>query len=138
MKPHILLVDDDKDELLIFLDALREVPEEDGFKCSYANSAEKALEMLKFLVPDFIFLDFNLPGMNGLQLLSYINTQLDLKHTPVYMYSNKITDAIRQSAKLLGADGCIAKADSIHALRNELESVLVSRSLSISEIPEGQ
>jgi len=138
MKPHILLVDDDKDELSIFLDALRELPEDDGFKCTYADSAEKALEILKYLVPDFIFLDYNLPGMNGLRMLSIISTQPNLKRTQVYLYSNQINEVLLQSAMLLGARGCIRKTNSIHTLSHELESVLVSRSLSISEIPEGQ
>jgi hypothetical protein len=34
MKTHILLIDDDTDELVIFMDALRNVPHEDGFKCT--------------------------------------------------------------------------------------------------------
>jgi len=138
MKPHILLVDDDKDELSIFLDALRELPEDDGFKCTYADSGEKTLDILKYLVPDFIFVDFNMPGMNGLQLLSILTAQPNLKRAQVYLYSNQINEVLLKSAILLGARGCIRKTNSIHSLSHELESVLVSRSLSISGTPDGQ
>ncbi len=64
MKKHILLIDDDVDELKIFNDALEELP--GNFKCTYASNAYQAMDMLKFIHPHFIFIDYNLPAMNGI------------------------------------------------------------------------
>jgi DNA-binding NtrC family response regulator len=73
MKKHILLIDDDRDELTIFMDALADVP--GSFKCTYASSASQGLQMLQYLHPDFIFIDYNLPPTNGLRLLSEIKKE---------------------------------------------------------------
>lgn len=66
MKKHILLVDDDKDEAMLFNEALKNVP--GSFKCTYASSGLHALEMLNYIQPDFIFINFNMPVMNGADL----------------------------------------------------------------------
>ena len=76
MKKHIFLIDDDYDELRIFSDALKDLP--GRYTCTYANEAPKALNMLKYLRPDIIFIDYNLPGLNGIELLEEIRQQADL------------------------------------------------------------
>ena len=124
MKLHILLVDDDKDELSFFLDALKDVPCDDGFKCTYANNPQQAIEMLKYLVPDFIFFDYNMPETNGLELLLSIKNQLGLEKPKVYLYSIFTTERIKRAAMNIGASGAIKKMNTIRALRDELASVL--------------
>jgi CheY-like chemotaxis protein len=121
---HILLIDDDKDELSIFLDALTEMKHEDGFKCTYSASTEQALKLLKFFVPAYIFVDLNIPRMDGLDFLSAIKNDPSLKHTKIYLYSTKISEATRQTAILLGASGCIGKTNTIHGLSVELKTIL--------------
>src|SRR5688572_19774176 len=100
MKKHILLIDDDKDELIIFMDALRRVPSDDGFKCTYAATVSQAIEMLKYLVPDYIFSDFNIPCMNGLELLQYIRDQHRLSNAQLCLYSGHISEEIKTKAGL--------------------------------------
>jgi len=73
MNKHILLIDDDKDELLIFTDALEAKPGPGKFECSYAQSTLEAVQMLKHLVPDYIFIDYNIPKMNGLEFIDLIH-----------------------------------------------------------------
>jgi len=124
MKQHLLLIDDDKDELNIFMDALREVPHDDGFKCTYASSTSQAIEMLKFLVPDFIFVDFNIPKMNGLEFIAFVSSQPHLKKTKLCLYSININEEIDKQAKSLGAS-CIKKSGTIEALVKSLSTVLV-------------
>lgn len=128
MKQHILLIDDDKDELIIFMDALKELPYEDGYKCTYASSPSQAMDMLKYLIPDFIFVDMNMPGMSGIEVLTALRRQKRLDQSKVYLYSNKIDDKIAENVMSTGATGCIPKTSSIHELREELTSVLVPRS----------
>src|SRR5215212_5313895 len=124
MKTHILLIDDDKDELTFFLDALKSVPCEDGFKCTYANNARQAREMLKYLVPDYIFVDYKMSEMNGLQFLLAIKNQLGLEKPKVYLYSIFCNEKIKKAAMNLGATGAIQKLYTIKALSEELKAVL--------------
>ena len=122
MKKHILLVDDDKDELVIFMDALRRVPADDGFKCTYASSTEQAIEMLKYLVPDYIFTDFNMPLMNGLEFLKSIKGQQRFTNTQLCLYSTHISEEIQKRACILGIY-CIQKTGTIDSLSENLSGV---------------
>jgi CheY-like chemotaxis protein len=119
MKKHILLVDDDKDELVIFMDALQRVPADDGFKCTYAANTPQAIEMLKYLVPDYVFADFNMPGMNGLQFLQDLKDQQRLSRAQLCLYSTYISGEVKEWAENLGIT-CIKKSDTIDSLAKSL------------------
>ena len=122
MKRHILLVDDDKDELVIFMDALRRVPSDDGFKCTYAASTSQAIEMLKYLVPDYVFADFNMPGMNGLQFLQDLKDQQRLEKAQLWLYSTYISEEVKERAQHLGIR-CLKKSDTIDSLAKSLSNL---------------
>lgn len=65
----MLLVDDDRDDLRIFLDALDEL-KDDAYRCCYVCDTEIALKLLKVFEPDYVFVDFNMPRINGLDFLA--------------------------------------------------------------------
>ena len=66
MKTHILLIDDDIDQMKTFVEALKEVV--GAFKCTYAANGIHALKMLLYLRPEAIFAAYNMPAMDGLQV----------------------------------------------------------------------
>ncbi len=69
----ILLIDDDTEDQEIFLDAIKEV--DPRLHCTTANDAEAALKQLNeeiVLRPDILFIDLNMPKINGKQLLKEI------------------------------------------------------------------
>lgn len=132
MKQHILLVDDDKDELTFFEDALEKLPGQSRFKCLYAGSGADALDILKFITPDYIFIDINMPLMNGLEVLDKIKEETKLKNIKVFLHSTNITDSNYRTALQAGATGCIRKVGSIQELANELIPVLVPGPFPVS------
>lgn len=125
MKKQILVIDDDKDDFGIFYEALKRITTTE-FTCSYAESAVKALEILEFSQPHFIFIDYNMPGLNGLQLLAVIGNDKILHSSRKYILSTSITEATRKQAQMLGAEGCVEKADSVEELASRLRKVLTS------------
>ena len=125
MKKHILLIDDDSDELLIFNDTLEELPGE--YKCSYASSAKQGLNMLQHLKPNFIFVDYNLPIMTGIELVAEIRKKSRHRHVPLYIYSTKITEETRLTAEKLGATGCVEKPNSMEMMKIQLQKVLSAK-----------
>jgi CheY-like chemotaxis protein len=122
MQKNILLIDDDIDELKIFTDAVKEVP--GNFKCIFVNDTQEALIKLQSFIPDYIFVDFNIPKINGLDFLSAVKKSDNLKKIPVFLYSTSISNEMSRMAELLGAAGSIEKTFSIAMLASELKVLL--------------
>ncbi len=87
----ILLIDDDEDDQEIFLLAMEQVSKD--ISCLTTNSASSALEKLasKEFTADIIFLDLNMPEMNGQQFLLEIKKNEDLKNHPCHYLFNFIS-----------------------------------------------
>ncbi len=113
----ILYVDDDADDLQLFGEAVRQVDSSITFV-----PASKRLKMhLDFLsgeiFPDLIFMDINMPVMNGLMCLAAIRSNPVLEHLPVVMLSTSGNDKEINQSKSLGAD-FIVKPNTLSELVN--------------------
>jgi CheY-like chemotaxis protein len=122
MQKNILLIDDDIDEFKIFTDAIKEVPGD--FKCVFVTGTQEALDMLQSFIPDYIFVDFNIPRINGLDFLSAVKKTDRLREVPIFLYSTSISNEMSKIAELLGAAGSIEKTFSIAMLASELKVLL--------------
>lgn len=105
----LLLVDDDMDDQDIFRTALSEVAQSVLF--TTANNGEEALRKLNgnHVHPDVIFLDINMPILNGFDTLVEIKKQERLRHIPVFIYSTSVRQQDIERARQLGAVNCIKK-----------------------------
>jgi CheY-like chemotaxis protein len=104
VEPKIcLLVDDDPDDQEVFLTALGDVSP--TALCLIAPDGDRALELLhnKETIPDYIFLDLNMPRMNGFEFLTAIKKSKILKDIPVIVYSTTSQQTQMEKAKKLGA-----------------------------------
>jgi CheY-like chemotaxis protein len=122
MEKHILLIDDDPDELDIFMSALR-----DGgldFKYNAVTNAGEAIRFLQRFVPDYIVLDYKMPKINGLECLVEIKNMQHISHIPVIMYSSLLDESIIETAMIIGAAGCIKKPFDMRALPSLLKPFL--------------
>jgi len=106
-KHHILLIDDDLDEFEFFIMALENMP--DSFKCTYAAGAKEALKLLNTDVPDIIFLDMNMPLLNGWECLEQIKKIDSCRQVPVIFYSTYMDKSIEKKAKEAGIYQCMKK-----------------------------
>lgn len=75
---RVLLVDDNA----IQLRALRSVMMKD-YEILMATSGEDAIEIMRDEKPDIVFLDYEMPGFNGKQVLEVVRHSEDLKDIPV-------------------------------------------------------
>jgi len=124
VKKIILLIDDDEDEFEIFIEALH--AGHCTCDCMFANSSEQALNLLCYTVPDFIFIDYNMPKTNGLKCLTKIKQLNNQKHVPVFLYSTGLTDELCKLAISLGAESCISKPYDFPSLARILHQVVTS------------
>lgn len=98
-----LLVDDDPDDQEVFLTALGDVSS--NAVCLVAADGNRALELLhnKDTIPDYIFLDLNMPRMNGFEFLAAMKKSKLLKKIPVIVYSTTTQTSQIELVKDLGA-----------------------------------
>ena len=103
MKTHILVVDDDIDEMKAFVEALKQVS--GPFTCTYASNGIHAMKMLSYLKPEIIFVDYYMPAMNGLEFIEELRAREELAQIPVFLYGRQIRPDIQTRAEEIGVAG---------------------------------
>jgi two-component system phosphate regulon response regulator PhoB len=101
----VLLVDDDRDIRQVvgaMLDAV-------GLKVESAQSAEEALERVRTRGYDLVVLDWNLPGMTGIELCRLIRKEPALMHLPVLFLTAHASSQDIVEAFASGADDYVVK-----------------------------
>lgn len=123
----ILTVDDDIEDIEIFCDAVRDV--DPSIVCLTAKSAEEALQILNsdIQLPEYIFLDINMPKVDGNVCLKEIKNDARLNKIPVIMYSTYSRKSDIETYKALNA-GFLRKHNSYYELVSALKEVLLRRS----------
>lgn len=122
-----LLIDDDTDDQEIFLMALEMLKK--NIECKTVNSGQEALQMLRAgsFIPSHIFIDFNMPRMNGIECLENIKDIEALKDSKVYMYSTTAESSFVNKAKALGAVDFFIKPTRVSEIRDILAGIFSSQ-----------
>lgn len=119
------LIDDDIDDQEIFEMALRKV--DASINLRSASDGISGLRELKenvAFVPDYIFLDINMPKMNGLQCLPEIKKLDHLRNSKIIMYSTTSDESVKIATKQLGADDFLVKVPKLSSLVTNLSHIL--------------
>lgn len=80
-----------------------------GLRVESASSAEEALELLAHSRPDVIFMDHQMPGMDGLQAVKVIKANPATATIPIMMYTSQEGELYVGQARALGALGVLPK-----------------------------
>jgi CheY-like chemotaxis protein len=88
MRKIFLLVDDDTDDADMFHEALMEVdPSTVFYRAADGRDALATLKNYEHELPHIIFLDINMPRMDGWKCLAELKASDTYKNIPVMMYS---------------------------------------------------
>lgn len=123
-RKHILLVDDDPDDQLLFREALEYADE--GADFSIASNGIEALAALEDEnVPDIVFLDLNMPIMNGEECLKAIRGNTSWQKLPVVIYSTSVAPEHEKKLLRSGATAVLKKPHDFIALCNMIGSFIL-------------
>jgi CheY-like chemotaxis protein len=120
---NILLADDDDDDRELFAEVIQEFSQK-----VTVQPVRNGVELLEYLcacetLPDLIFLDLNMPCMNGKECLKEIKKYDRFAHIPVIMYSTSSHPKDVESAYQFGADYYIVKPNTFHDLKELVKKV---------------
>ena len=116
------IIDDDREDQEIFSIAIEEI--DSRIQCIPAFDGVDAIEKLKQdFMPDFIFLDLNMPRMGGKETLKEIRKIKTLQAVPVIAYSTSSQARDVDDMRALGADYFITKPPDITTLTAKVREV---------------
>jgi CheY-like chemotaxis protein len=104
-RKRVLVVDDSKSARVI----LSRMLEKYDIEVDMAEAAERAIEYLQSNRPDAIFMDHQMPGMDGLQALQTIKSNPQTAMIPIMMYTSQEGELYVGQARALGAMGVLPK-----------------------------
>lgn len=125
-KRIILLADDDRDDIEMFCEALEDIQENITCHCT-ANGREALNKMDEVKEqPHIIFLDVNMPVMNGWQCLEVLKGDQRYRHIPVIMISTSSHQREIDRASELGALCYMTKPSSFEELKQILKVIITN------------
>lgn len=119
MLPKVLVVDDDKRNVLLLESALKK-----HYDVAVAYTGEDALAKLETFAADVVLLDVMMPGMNGYDVCNAIREHENWKFMKVLLVSAKVLPSDRVQGYECGADDYITKPFNIDELRAKVKVFL--------------
>ena len=119
----ILLVDDDKDDQDIFAEAVSIA--KPGCKLLLANDGAHGFSVLQQEgKPDYIFLDINMPEINGKEFLQSLKSDPAYSEIPVVIYTTSSHKSELGEYFKMGATNFVTKPSEFNLLVTYLKSIL--------------
>lgn len=123
------MIDDDADDRELFEIAL----EKASIKINYigVDSCCNALEFLKTggIIPDYIFLDLNMPQMSGRECLSELKSNIRLSQIPVIIFTTSSDPQDKKDTVAMGAIDFITKPSKTSELARVMNEFIAERIL---------
>jgi signal transduction histidine kinase/CheY-like chemotaxis protein len=111
-QPMILIADDNESSRRIFLDYLSVK----GYRVSLACDGAEAIGRARELVPDMILMDIQMPGIDGLEAITRIRADKQIKHIPIIALTALAMPSDRALCLNAGANGYLSKPISLDEL----------------------
>jgi twitching motility two-component system response regulator PilH len=114
----VLCVDDSNADLI----NLEKIVTSAGLVALTASSGKSALVKAKEEKPDLIFMDINMPDMDGFAVMRELKKDSDIKGIPVVLISSKNQKADKMWAQMQGANGYITKPYTSDQILEQIRS----------------
>lgn len=128
-----LLADDDRDDTEMFMEAITGI--DSSIICHCTSDGREALLKLDELTekPDLIFLDVNMPAMNGWQCLQILKADERYKKIPVVIISTSSHQRDINTAAELGTLCYFIKPNDFNELTQILQVMVASLGVGLAD-----
>ncbi len=122
---RIMLVDDDADDREIFKLAISQI--NGGLDLKMFTNGKEIIDYMRGanrVLPNLLFLDLNMPSMNGIECLKEIKQDPGLRHITVIVYSTSSSEKDIKQTFLEGANIYLNKPADFETLKNSIKKIL--------------
>jgi len=124
-KFNVVMADDDSDDRYMFMNAFKELTLD-----IHTHIVENGLELIQYLktatqIPDIIFLDLNMPLMNGFECLKTLKQDHQYETCCFVIFSTSSRQQDIDETFLLGANIYLTKPESFNELKDLLYKVIL-------------
>jgi CheY-like chemotaxis protein len=122
---NILIAEDDDDDFGFFQEAILEISPETNL--IRAKNGIELIDSLKeqVLLPEFLFLDINMPLKNGYECLTSIRADKNLNPLIIITFSTSSEKSIVDWMYNSGANGYLVKPNSFQGLKKCIQKAMV-------------
>jgi CheY-like chemotaxis protein len=92
-----------------------------GVQAFPAYGPRGAMVALTKFVPDIIFIDINMPGVDGFEVMGYVRRMPQLDHTPMVVVTSDDQEATAQKAHKTGALFVVIKPVTLDVVESVLK-----------------
>ena len=126
-RTQILVVDDDTMSRKILVQLLAS----NGYECRECDEGTKALELIHAKQPSLLLLDFDMPGLNGAEVLKRLRSDSNpaVAQIPAIMLTGHGSEESEVRCLQAGADDFVTKPINAAVLRARIETQLRLRSM---------
>ncbi|HTS41358.1 MAG TPA: phosphate regulon transcriptional regulator PhoB [Xanthobacteraceae bacterium] len=120
MTPRILIVEDEEPLTMM----LRYNLEKEGFAVAVSKEAREVESQVKDNPPDLAVIDWMLPEVSGIELISRLRARPETKQLPIIMLTARGEEPDRIRGLTVGADDYIVKPFSVPELLERIQALL--------------
>ena len=122
---RVLVADDELAILSVVSYKLRNA----GLEVITANDGQQALELAKSEVPDLLIIDYEMPGLNGLEVCLQLRAETGTAQMPIIMLTAREMDIAEADVKRARISLVMAKPFSPREVLANAEELLSSKSV---------
>lgn len=115
---RILIIDDEPD----ILEVLSFILSSKGYEVLKARDGREALNSLRTLTPDFIFLDLEMPVMNGHELCQHLKRDARLKKVPIVILTAcSLSERELEGLRKMQVEGIVRKPFELNEILSSIQ-----------------
>ena len=122
----ILLGEDDIDDQELLKEIFASI--DNSYRLLFVNTGDQVLSVLKKLsdkqLPCLIVLDYNMPGLNGADILKELNKESRYTSVPRIICSTSCSDTFKNSCIQLGAHDYLIKPSNLKEMEDIISYML--------------
>jgi CheY-like chemotaxis protein len=117
---NVLIVEDDRTTADTLADQIRLL----GHTVATTYSPRSAMQSLSEVIPDVIFMDINMPGVDGIEVVRFLRRDPTTAQVPVNIVTAEEAESIKHSALHAGANAYLLKPPTLEEIETTLKRVM--------------